>query len=144
MTTLCSKPSQLTSDLGLEEDGQASRLNEFDTELIDKIKIAITKLKTTTCEKIKPDREQQNFPVQSVTKTVIQIKMQFSVLIVSWVHRKCNAMSKEEYAKLSSEPDDLPFQCFLCVIKENSEISIYSCWINLNFLICMVLIFHLN
>ena len=43
MTTLCSKPSQLASDLGLEEDGQASRLNEFDTELIGKIKICYYK-----------------------------------------------------------------------------------------------------
>ena len=123
MTTLCSKPSQITSDLGLEEDGQASRLNEFDTELIDKIKIAITKLKTTTCEKKKTRPRTEKFPCSICDKNCNSNQDAiFCTHCTSWVHRKCNAMSKEEYAKLSSEPDDAPFQCFLCVIKENSEI----------------------
>ena len=123
MTTLCSKPSQLTSDLGLEEDGQASRLNEFDTELIDKIKIATTKLKTTTCENKKTRPRTAKFPCSICDKNCNSNQDAiFCTHCASWVHRKCNAMSKEEYAKLSSEPDDVPFQCFLCVIKENSEI----------------------
>ena len=39
-----------------------------------------------------------------------------------WIHRKCNGTSIQEYAKLSNEADDAPFQCLLCIMKENSEI----------------------
>ena len=39
-----------------------------------------------------------------------------------WVHRKWNGTSKQEYAKLSNQADDAPFQCLLCIVKENSEI----------------------
>ena len=129
----------------LEEDDQASRLSEFDTELIDKIKIAITKLKTTTCEKKKTRLRTAKFLCSIRDKNCNSNQDAiFCTHCASWVHRKCNVMSKEEYTRLSSEPNDAPFQCFLSVIKENSEIFPYSCWINLNFLICMVLIFHLN
>ena len=42
------------------------------------------------------------------------------------VHRKCNATSKQEHASLSAEPDDTPFQCLLCSMKENSQIFPFS------------------
>ena len=56
-------------------------------------------------------------------KTAITIKMQFFFThCESWVHRKCNAPSKQEYERPSSEADDAPFQCLLCIMKENSQI----------------------
>ena len=49
-----------------------------------------------------------------------------------WVHRKWNCTSKTEDKKLFNEPDDAPFHCMLCVMKENLEIFHTLFWINHN------------
>ena len=115
MTTVFSKTSQLTSNLFLKEDAQASKLDEFDTELIDKIKIAVTKLKTTTCEKKKTRPRTAKLPCSICDKNCKSNQDAiFCTHCASWLHRKYNVMSTEEYTRLSSEPDDATFSVSLC------------------------------
>ena len=97
--------------------------DQFDADLIDKIKLAVAKLKTKSKEHCPRKTDLQSFLVLYATKIVIKIRMLFYCTSCSqWVHRKCNCTSKTEYKKLSNEPDDAPFHCMLFVMKENSEI----------------------
>ena len=45
----------------------------------------------------------------------------FCTSCLNWVHRKCNGTTKTEYERLSQEPDDLPFHCMRCIMKQNSQ-----------------------
>ena len=45
----------------------------------------------------------------------------FCTSFLNWVHRKCNGTTETEYERLSQEPDDLPFHCMLCIMKQNSQ-----------------------
>ena len=80
MTTVYSKP-QTTSDLTLEHDVQALRVNDSDFDLIDIIKLAITSFKTNNQRPKKT--KSAKFPVhdQFVIKTAIIIRKQYSVHI---------------------------------------------------------------
>ena len=40
----------------------------------------------------------------------------------SWVHHKCNGITKAEFDILVEEDDDIPFHCILCNIKNNADI----------------------
>ena len=120
MTTVYSKlnnPSDLTSG----GDSQTSMINNADIDLIDKIKVAINKLKNKT-QKPRKTRAAK-FPCSVCDKNCnINQGTIFCTHCDQWVRRKCNATSKHEYARLSNEPDDAPFQCLLCNMKENSQL----------------------
>ena len=120
MTTVYSKLN-LTSDLTSEGDSQTSMINNADVDLIDKIKVAINKLKN---KNQKPRKiRAAKFPCSVCDKNCnINQEAIFCTHCDQWVHRKCNATSKQEYTRLSNEPDDAPFQCLLCNMKDNSQI----------------------
>ena len=91
--------------------------------LIDKIKLAIAKLKTKTKEHCPRKNKSAKFPCSICDKN--RNKNQDAICCTNcsqWVHTKCNCTSKTEYEKLPNEPDDAPFHCMLCIMKANSEI----------------------
>ena len=45
----------------------------------------------------------------------------FCTSCLNWVHQKFNGTTQTEYERLSQEPDDLPFHCMLCIMKQNSQ-----------------------
>ena len=128
MNSIFSKPTQ--NNLNLETDQPCTSFepnvqacDQFDADLIDKIKLAIAKLKATTKEHCPRKNRFAKFPCSVCDKNCN--KNQDAIYCTScsqWVHGKCNCRSKTEYNKLSDEPDDVPFHCMLCVMKENSEI----------------------
>ena len=96
-------------------------INNADVDLIDKIKVAINKLKNKNQKPRK--RRAAKFPCSVCDKNCnINQEAIFCTHYDQWVHRKCNATSKQEYTRLSNEPDDAPFQCLLCNMKDNSQI----------------------
>ena len=121
MTTVYPRSqTETTSDLSLADDVQAPRVNDWDFDLVDVLKVAITNLKT------KNQRPKINkyakFPCSVCDKNCnINQEAIFCSHCEHWVHRKCNTTSKQEYYRLSDEPDDVPFQCSLCIMKENSH-----------------------
>ena len=119
MTKVYSKlinPSDLTSG----GDSQTFMNKNADVDLIDKIKVAIYKLKNINQ---KPRiRRAAKFPCSVCDKNCnINEEAIFCTHCDQCVHRKCNATSKKEYTILSNEPDDPPFQCLLCNMKESSQ-----------------------
>ena len=97
-------------------------IQNTDFDLINMIKLAITKLKSNNI-KLRKSRTAK-YPCFICDKNCM-VDAIFCTHCNKWVHRKCNATSKQEYASLSAEPDDAPFQCLLCSMKENSNISIF-------------------
>ena len=84
--------------------------NQFDADLIDKIKFAPAKLKTKTKEHCPRKNRFAKFPCYICDKNFN--KNQDAIYCTScsqWVHRTCNCTSKTKYKKLSDEPDDAPF-----------------------------------
>ena len=83
MTTAFSKHSNLPNTT---EEPQASaktsKLDKLDVDLIDKIKTAITGLRTTQQRKRKSKFKTAKFPCSVCEKTAITINMQFFVHIV--------------------------------------------------------------
>ena len=138
MSSLYSKPAQydlsfetVQPSASLEPDVQAC--DQLDADLIDKIKLANAKLKTKTKEHCPRKNRFAKFRCSICDKNCN--KNQDAIYCTScsqWVHRKYNCTSKTEYEKLSDEPDDAPFHCMLCVMKENSEFFHISFWINHN------------
>ena len=98
MITVYSKlnnPSDLTS----EGDSQTSMINNADVDLIDKIKVAINKLKNKN-QKPRKTRAAK-FPCSVCDKNCnINQEAIFCTHCDQWVHRKCNATSKQEYTRL--------------------------------------------
>ena len=121
MTTIFSKYSRLLPE---ESDPrQISGLNDLDVDLIDKIKAAITKLKSTKQRSNQLKFKTIKFPCSVCDKKCnVNQDAIYCTQCELCFHRKCNGTSKQEYAKLSNEADDAPFQCLLCIMKENSEI----------------------
>ena len=124
MTTIISKHSRLLPE---ESDPlpppQVSGLDDSDVDLIDKIKAAITKLKNTKQRSNQLKFKTIKFPCSVCDKNCnVNQDAIYCTQCELWVHHKCNGTSKQEYAKLSNEADDAPFQCLLCIMKENSEI----------------------
>ena len=95
-------------------------IKNADVDLIDKIKVAINELKNINQKS--RIRRAAKFPC-SVCDKYCNINQEaiFCTHCDQWVHRKCNATSKQEYTILSNEPDDAPFQCLLCNMKESSQ-----------------------
>ena len=87
-------------------------IKNADVDLIDKIKIAINKLKNINQKPRKTRAKNCNINIDAI----------FCTHCDHWVHRQCNATSNQEYTRLSNEPDDTPFQCLLCIMKESSQI----------------------
>ena len=120
MTTIFSKYSRLLPE---ESDPppppQISGLNDLDVDLINKIKAAITKLKSTKQRSNQLKFKTVKFPRSACDKNCnVNQDVIYCTQCELWVHRKCNGTSKQEYAKLSNEADDAPFQCLLCIMKE--------------------------
>ena len=87
MSSIFSKPAQ--NNLTLETDQPCTSFepnvqacDQFDADLIDKIKLAIAKLKATTKEHCPRKNRFAKFPVLYVTKIVIKIRMLLIVLAV--------------------------------------------------------------
>ena len=113
-------PTQLKN---LKHWPRPSELDKLDVDLTDKIKNATTRMKTTQQRKRKSKFKTAKFLCSICEKNCNN--NQDAIVCThceSWVHRKCNATSKQEYERLSSEADDAPFQCLLCIMKENSQI----------------------
>ena len=120
MTTIFSKYSRLLpEESDVPPPPQISGLNDWDVDLINKIKAAITKLKSTKQRSNQLKFKTVEFP-RSVCDKNCNVNQDaiYCTQCELWVHRKCNGTSKQEYAKLSNEADDAPFQCLLCIIKE--------------------------
>ena len=117
MTKVYSKlnnPSDLTSG-GIS---QTFMIKNADVDFIDKIKVAINKLKNI-------NQKPRKTKAAKFTCSVCDKNCQEAIFCTHcdhWVHRKCNATSKQEYSRLSNEPGDAPFQCLLCNMKESSQI----------------------
>ena len=84
MSSIFSKPAQ--NNLTLETDQPCTSFepnvhacDQFDADLIDKIKLAIAKLKATTKEHCPHKKDLQSFLVLYVTKNGIKIRMLFIV-----------------------------------------------------------------
>ena len=124
MTTIFSKYSRfLPEESDPSPPPQISGLNDLDVDLIDKIKAAITKLKSTKQRNNQLKFKTVKFPCSVCDKNcLVNQDAIYCTQCELWVDRKCNGTSKQEYAKLSNEADDAPFQCLLCIMKENSEI----------------------
>ena len=107
MTTVYSKLNNL-SDLTSGGDSQTFMIKNADVDLTDKIKVAINKLKNIN-QKPRKTRAAK-FPC-SVCDKNCNINQEAIVCTDcdQWVHRKCNATSKQEYTRLSNEPDYAPF-----------------------------------
>ena len=128
MSSIFSRPAQ--NNLTLETDQpytsfepNVQACDQFDADLIDKIKLAVAKLKATTTEHCPRKNRFAKFPCSICDKNCNKNQdATYCTSCSQWVHRKCNCTSKTEYKKLSDEPDDVPFRCMLCVMKENSEI----------------------
>ena len=108
------------SDLPLADDVQALRVNDSDFDLGDILELAITNLKT------KNQRPKitmyAKFPCSVCDKNCnVTQKTILCSHCEQRVHRKCKAASKQKYCRLSDEPDDVPFQCLLCIMKENAH-----------------------
>ena len=93
MTTVFSKHSNLPN---VTEKPQASaktsELDKLDVDLIDKIKTAITRLKTTQQRKRKINFETAKFPCSICEKNCNNNQDAiFCTHCEGWVHRKCNA-----------------------------------------------------
>ena len=121
MSSVYSKPIQY--ELNPEATHiSASELNQLDVDLIDKIKVAITKLKTKNNDQVGKKKRFAKFPCALCDKNCNENQQAiFCNSCSSWVHRKCNGTTKIEYENLILESDDLPFHCMLCIMKQNSE-----------------------
>ena len=148
MSSIFSKPAQHNPTLATDQpctsfEPNVQACDQFDADLIDKIKLPIAKLKATIKEHCPRKNRFAKFPCSICDKNCN--KNQDAIYCTScsqWVHKKCNCTSKGEYKKLSDEPDDVPFHCMLCVMKENSEIFPHFFKINHNCRNLMVLICH--
>ena len=117
MSTIYSKlPNPQAHDPAM---AKGHNIQNTDFDLINMIKLAITKLKSNNI-KLRKSRTVK-YPCSVCDKNCM-VDAIFCTHCNKWVHRKCNATSKQEYASLSAEPDDAPFQCLLCSMKENSQI----------------------
>ena len=95
MATVYSTLSKLPDPVAIL---QTDKLHYLDVDLIDKIKIAISKLKTTIRGKGHGNLELPMIHVLSRDKNFKD--NQDAILCIrcdQWVHRKCNAMSELEY-----------------------------------------------
>ena len=94
--------------------------NESGFDLVDILKLAITNLKS---KNQRPKKAKSvKFPCSICDKNCnINQEAIFCSFCEHWVHRKCNATSKQEYCRLSNEPNDIPFQCLLCIMEENAH-----------------------
>ena len=110
-------PSDLTSG----GDSPTFMIRNANVDLIDKIKVAINELKNINQ---KPRKTKAAKFLCSVCDKNCNINEDviFCTHCDHWVYRKCNATSKQECTRLSNEPDDAPFQCLLCIMKESSQI----------------------
>ena len=119
MTTVYSR-RQTTSVLTLEDNVKASRVNDSDFDFVDIIKLAITNLKTNNQRPRKT--KSAKFPCSVCDKNCnINQEAIFCSHCEHWIHRKCSATSEQEYCRLYDEPGDVPFQCLLCIMKENAH-----------------------
>ena len=81
MSSVYSKPIQY--ELNPEATHiSASQLNQLDVDLIDKIKVAITKLKTKNNEQVGKKKDLQNSLVLCVIKIAMKINKQFFAIVV--------------------------------------------------------------
>ena len=126
MTTVYSKLSlDINSDSEVTSSG-FENLDKLDIDLIDKIKLAIAKLKTIIEEHCPQKRKFAKDPCSKCEKTCNANQDAIYCSACShWVDRKCNGITKTEYDKLSKEPDGDPFHCMLCIMEENSQIYPY-------------------
>ena len=126
MTTVYSKLSlDINSDSEVTSSG-FENLDKLDIDLIDKIKLAIAKLKTINEEYCPQKRKFAKDPCSICEKNCNANQDAIYCTACShWVHRKCNGTTKTEYDKLSKEPDGDPFHCMLCIMEENSQIYPY-------------------
>ena len=82
----------------------------------------ITKLKTNDGGHSTQKKRYAKFPCAMCDKNCNRNQQAiFCTSCSNWVHRKCNGTTKTEYERLSQEPEDLPFHCMLCIMKQNSQ-----------------------
>ena len=112
---------------------------EEHTDLADVIMHAMFKIKSDQCNNHSHHKKIHKFPSPVCEKNCNK-NQQFiqCSLCKSWVHHKCNGITKAEFYILVEEDDDIPFHCILCNIKNNADIFLFG-YPNLNYLTCMVL-----
>ena len=121
MLTVYSGPYLINplADDTLDSEPEALKFSDTNFDLFDKIKRAISKIKSL--KQIPVRKKYAKFPCALCERNVSTEGIQCSNCSY-WVHRKCNGTTKQEYEKLSEEPDDVPFHCLLCTIQLNAEI----------------------
>ena len=120
MSTIYSKLSNPQAHDPVMAKGHNIQNTDFD--LINMIKLAITKLKSNNIKLRKA--QTAKYPCSICDKNCM-VDAIFCTHCNKWVHRKCNATSKQEYATLSAESDDAPLMFALFYEGNLSDISIF-------------------
>ena len=127
-TEITIDPSNLAliDDIPIPTIGDNSDTNTVEyTDLADIIRHALLNIKTGQHKIFQPQRRERNhkFPCPICDKNCNENQQSiYCSQCNHWVHRKCNGTSKAEFDILSDEPDDVPFCCILCIIRNNAEI----------------------
>ena len=122
MSSVYSKPyeSEVTSEA--KNQNISPEPDQLDNDLTDIIKTVTTKLKTNDSSHSTQKKREAKFPCSMRDKNCNKNQQAiFCTNCLNWVHGKGNGTTKTEYQKLSQEPDDLPFHCMLCIMKQNSQ-----------------------
>ena len=121
MSTVYSGPYLINplADYILDSEPVALKFSDANFDLFDKIKRAISKIKSL--KQIPVRKKYAKFPCALCERNVSTEGIQCSNCCY-WVYRKRNCTTKQEYEKLSEEPDDVPFYCLSCTIQLNAEI----------------------
>ena len=89
----------------------------------DIIRHAMIKIKADQCGASKQSKRKYKNPCSVSSKNYLDNQQVIQCTQCdNQVHRKCNGISKEEFAILVAEDDDIPFYCVVCTIHNNAHI----------------------